>query len=307
MNERQLLEILLRLVAASLLLQSEVRAILVAFRAGELGEAVLQALVEAVESERADLSALAALAALSSALGDIRGSSIRKAVRVRQVLGLIERGLEAGGAEAFQTLISVPFASRQAIMETYLDIAAKEFNRRARIIGNFPDGIRRFEVAMRQAIREDVLAMAQLGGGAPLAAADIARIREALIFQNERLARFTREIAARQALFDAGGRAAMTELEIAARARMYRGFVRAEFYRQAETDVEPGFVIEYVSLDDNGTCSPCIDAEGFYLPGEGPLPGEVCLGHGHCRCRRNQIFDAALYAELSQTQFRQAA
>jgi hypothetical protein len=93
----------------------------------------------------------------------------------------------------------------------------------------------------------------------------------------------------------------MTEDEIAARARQYKGSAYEQFWRKSEEQVESNdTVIDYVSQDDGRTCQPCRAAEdgGPYLPGRGPMPGGVCLGGGHCRCVRERRTDAEMAATL---------
>ena len=59
-----------------------------------------------------------------------------------------------------------------------------------------------------------------------------------------------------------------------------------------------GYVVRYIAKDDDRTCSPCYEAErnGPYLPNDPrlPYPGEVCRGHGKCRCRHEVIYDMAI-------------
>ncbi len=92
---------------------------------------------------------------------------------------------------------------------------------------------------------------------------------------------------------------------IAQRAASYSGAGRRLFFEAWETGGGAGagwgegWVVHYVAQDDNRTCSPCREAEGYYLPGFGPYPGEVCLGGGHCRCERWPIYSPALYAQLA--------
>lgn len=92
-----------------------------------------------------------------------------------------------------------------------------------------------------------------------------------------------------------------TEDYIAQRAASYSGAGRRLFFEAWETGgggPGDGWVVQYVAQDDERTCSPCREAEGFYLPGDGPYPGEVCLGGGHCRCERWPIYSPGLYAQL---------
>lgn len=75
---------------------------------------------------------------------------------------------------------------------------------------------------------------------------------------------------------------------VAARAALYSGSARGVFFRADERGQARNVVIDYRAVDDRGTCSPCLEAEeeSPYLPGEGPMPGEVCRGRGRCRCLR---------------------
>jgi len=80
----------------------------------------------------------------------------------------------------------------------------------------------------------------------------------------------------------------MSEAAVAQRSALYSGAGRAEWFRARELGAPDGSLVDYVAVDDNVTCHPCFGAEenGPYKPGEGPFPGEVCLGRGSCRCRR---------------------
>lgn len=91
-----------------------------------------------------------------------------------------------------------------------------------------------------------------------------------------------------------------TAAYLARRAAMYSGAGRGLYYGAAEAGGVGGYgwVVEYRARDDDRTCSPCSDAQGFYLPGQGPLPGDVCLGGGFCRCERVPVFDEAMYRRL---------
>ncbi len=62
-----------------------------------------------------------------------------------------------------------------------------------------------------------------------------------------------------------------------------------------------GWVVDYISRDDVRTCTNCLEAQrqGPYLPGQGPMPGAVCLGRHRCRCRREYRYDPVMYARLT--------
>ena len=89
---------------------------------------------------------------------------------------------------------------------------------------------------------------------------------------------------------------------LASRLAMYGAAGRAAFFEAAEEYDEegagPGWIVEYIAQDDDRTCSPCSDAQGYYLPGDGPYPGQICLGRHHCRCRRVPVYDPEIYATL---------
>ncbi len=89
---------------------------------------------------------------------------------------------------------------------------------------------------------------------------------------------------------------------LANRLAMYGAAGRAGFFEAAEEYDEegagPGWVVEYIAQDDDRTCSPCSDAQGYYLPGDGPYPGQICLGRHRCRCRRVPVYDPEIYATL---------
>ena len=93
---------------------------------------------------------------------------------------------------------------------------------------------------------------------------------------------------------------------LAERAAQYGGIGRAIYFMSYEAlglprqgdGSAPGVVIRYVAIDDAGTCSPCHNAQGYYLPGQGPYPGQICLGRHHCRCRRETLYDPAMYFSL---------
>lgn len=146
--------------------------------------------------------------------------------------------------------------------------------------------------------------LAQMGAGLRVGQLE-ERIAGAQLTQAAYLQRFAEQIAAGQIaarfpqLFPAGP-AALTLAQIAQRAAMYSGAGRAIYFEGADLEAErPGWVVRYEARDDDHTCSPCRDAEGYYFPGDGPYPGEVCLGGGACRCVRISEYDPERYAQLA--------
>lgn len=94
--------------------------------------------------------------------------------------------------------------------------------------------------------------------------------------------------------------ATWTAAYIGRRAASYSGAARRVFFLAAEGDIGgQGWIIRYEAHDDDRTCSACLQAQGYYLPGDGPMPGEVCYGGGACRCERVPVYDLALWQQLA--------
>lgn len=156
---------------------------------------------------------------------------------------------------------------------------------------------------MADAISNHSLRQAALGRGATMSKT------EAIRFSNDRirpqlafLQRFADEIA----LGNATGQP-LTAAQIANRAALYAGDGRAAWFQEHEKrDARPGYVAKYRARDDKGTCGPCLAAEGDYLAGTGPQPGDVCRGHGRCRCVRELVLDPAAYQRLTGAAVSQA-
>lgn len=88
---------------------------------------------------------------------------------------------------------------------------------------------------------------------------------------------------------------------LANRGTQYRGSAYAAWFIGNESVGQgDGWVSEYVARDDNRTCSPCASVQGFYLPGTGPYPGDVCLGGGACRCERRLVYNLEAYRQLQR-------
>lgn len=144
--------------------------------------------------------------------------------------------------------------------------------------------------------------MAAASGLTTLNARQLQTMNRIMQEQTAFLSRFADEIAGRQGLGSP-----FSEAYLANRAEQYGGVGRGLFYQESElsllerAEIGPDVVIDYESRDDRRTCSPCLEAErnGPYLPGQGPMPGEVCLGRNRCRCVRRPRADAQAYAELT--------
>jgi hypothetical protein len=151
--------------------------------------------------------------------------------------------------------------------------------------------VRAWQTAMRDGITAHILDQAMLGRGAAVANHDPApdvleHLNDVIQEQTARLSRFADYRAARSLV----GRP-LTPEYLAARAALYTGQGRAEWFKGAEesaAETDDGWVVDYIANDDASTCQPCKDAEqdSPYLPSAGAFPGEVCEGRGRCRCER---------------------
>jgi hypothetical protein len=213
--------------------------------------------------------------------------------------------------------LNAPTEQRTNIAQQALDAFDEDVRGFARQISQGTIRGRDWHSQMLVRLRQHFLQQAQLGKGGPLTPVELDRMQDAMTEQARYLKRFADEVSVRNELaenaeevarrrLEREGREvtqeavddladelrgrAMTEDEIAARARQYKGRAYEEYYRQVEgqLDAPSGVVIDYEAVDDGATCGPCAQAErnGPYLPGQGPYPGTVCLGGGHCRCVR---------------------
>ncbi len=219
-------------------------------------------------------------------------------------------------------------ATGLAAVSSYADLRALSRRRRTDAADNLADwhqdqaddiarslragNVRAFQAAAGSLNRIHAAAQAALGArGLPPA------LRQALADADAEsgayLSRFVdgaglREIVSRMqpalvAALGLGAVAARWEYDyMARRLAMYGAQGRAGFFRAAEQyDGEGagyGWVVRYITKDDEGVCGPCSDAEGYYLDGEGPMPGEICLGRDLCRCRRSSEYNPEIYATL---------
>lgn len=150
---------------------------------------------------------------------------------------------------------------------------------------------------MMQTIGDYARQMATIGYSGPLPGPAQANLARIIAQQEQYLARFALQIATRHA----AGRP-MTAAYINARGRMYGAPGWGQYFAHAEAiDAdEYGIVYQYLAMDDNRTCAPCHQYSGrYFLPGEGPYPGDVCAGGGACRCERVPVYNPLLYAQLA--------
>lgn len=149
--------------------------------------------------------------------------------------------------------------------------------------------------SMSRTVQEHIIQQSLLGRLRPLSAEEIKTLDSVIRTQQAFASRFADEQASRLLQ----GNPFSVDY-IGARSEQYNGEARAEFYRAKEGEAEEGTVFDYISVDDNGTCQPCLDAElaSPYLAGDGAMPGDVCEGRGFCRCTREERFDPETAATL---------
>ncbi len=152
---------------------------------------------------------------------------------------------------------------------------------------------------MISATRQNLINQVRLGSGrATLTLRQITRVDELMVRQTAFIQRFADSVSAGRG----GEGAALSEAQIGARSSQYGGFARGEMFRQYEgaESYGDGWVIQYIARDDDATCGPCSRAAyyGPYLPGDGPMPGEVCLGRQSCRCERRPVYNMAAWRDM---------
>lgn len=211
-----------------------------------------------------------------------------------------DRPLAASTSAALQ---STARAGRLALAERLQDRMVQASTQAARRLAAGQITLQEWQRTMGTLIDRHVTAQTMAGSrSAQLTAEQIARIEQIILQERAYLSRFADTIAIRSA----AGRP-LSIGQIASRARSYAGTGRGEYYRAEETaaaeagEEGDGWVYDYVSRDDGGTCGPCIeaDADGPYLSGEGPYPGQVCLGRDNCRCHRSPRYDTDAWAHLT--------
>lgn len=201
-----------------------------------------------------------------------------------------------------EMLRGLPERKRDQLARDFRDLFFEEASwRTARMLfsGQYDDGLRRWQVAAREMVRDDIMSMAAMGKGRPLTTADLNRLGEEWKRQQAYLQRFAEEVAARRA---AGN--PMTQKQIAARLKQYAGAGYSKYWRERGRQYGEGAVVRYISVDDPSTCSRCRSAEDDSpYPATRPFPlpgGDTCRGRGHCRCRLEFEYRPNLFASLTE-------
>ncbi len=151
-----------------------------------------------------------------------------------------------------------------------------------------------WHAGMTTEIRRYYVRQMTAGLGRSLTAAELGQLEAVLEQQAGYLLRFASDAGHRLALGNPLGEGYLTQ-----RSRMYGGQAWSLWHQGNEAgEDQPGWVAEYVAVDDAGTCSPCSAAQGYYLPGTGPWPGEICDGGSNCRCERFVVYAPEIYRSL---------
>ncbi len=182
---------------------------------------------------------------------------------------------------------------REAIanrLQTKLEKSASRFARLATKKGSRTRTAQRY---FKREVRIYMLQMAIAGKGSPLTPSELRRLEKKIMKQEQYLQKFCDKISV--------NRMKKTPLSVNAirsQAELYAGQGRAEFFRFAgKTDATGNTVEKYVAVA--GACRNCQPHNGkYFLPGSGPMPGEICLGKGRCRCRRVQEDNARIAKRL---------
>lgn len=210
-----------------------------------------------------------------------------------------------GATIGAQVAQQVPTSTRRILTE------AQGRNLRDRLRAEFDTEMRRlagrvaggaatgtWQADMTNTVRRYMLAQASAGLGRPLTQAEINAIAPRINEQSQYVYRYAADIAARR---QTGNPYQVAYLNN--RSTQYGGVGWGMYFegQEAVYGGQDGWVVDYISRDDDRTCGPCLDAEnnGPYLPGQGPMPGQVCLGRGYCRCERRLRYDPAAWGRLA--------
>lgn len=218
------------------------------------------------------------------------------AIIMAALFSLLRRS--TGRNNASSTLAALSYQQRTAMFGTVQDSFQQETAALARDLANGVLTPAQWQSAMNSSILSHFRSVAYAAYGTTgLSPAQEAAFQNAVRVQQAYLTRF----ADQYILSQVRGQPWSAQY-IANRAAMYSGAMRAFAFRAVESrsDFTAGWVFYYVAVDDDNTCSPCIEAmqQGPYLSGEGPVPGEVCLGRSRCRCNRYPVFDPDAYQTL---------
>jgi len=231
--------------------------------------------------------------ALSLRLADAVTGDILPA-DVKQAETRLARQLRTHPATLGQRLVRASNAERQRHSDALQDAFERDARRLASELATSGD-VATWQRKMGARVIQHLVEQRTLGAARPLRDSERRQMAATVREQTAYLSRFADEVAVR-----ALQGKPLSEAAIAQRAAQYGGVGRAAFYTGMEgsATTQRGYVARYRSVDSPTTCSRCHAAEGYYLVGSGPLPGEVCLGRHRCRCQRIIEYNPEIYDKL---------
>lgn len=280
MKRTQLMALLTRAILDGWLTEEDASLILARYDRGELAEIDIPLAPEDVIS------------------GDSRG--IRELALIALLASLGLWLIKTGRSDFDVVLSSLPSLTSNLRTEI-VDILQTAFEEDVRILAEeFASGgmsLGQWQIRMANRIRQHLAEQTMLGLGTDrLSSAQLSNLDAIMRRETAYLSRFADQIA----VAEAQGRR-LSPAYIGNRAELYAGTARGEYFRASEEWMSGrvGWIIRYETRGDENVCSPCQNADGWYLIGQGPMPGQVCLGRSRCRCVRNLIYDPVRFAELT--------
>jgi hypothetical protein len=164
--------------------------------------------------------------------------------------------------------------------------------------------LREWHEGMRDAVRDFAAEAAMIGHAGILTAEERGALQADLDEQMGFLRRYADTVAVRAGVdeMDETDTTEVSEGLMLNRSSQYAMLGVAAFWAALRDEESgDGIIARYISQDDGGTCSPCLDADisSPYLPDTVPTPGVVCVANGKCRCRVEFEFNPTVYAQLS--------
>jgi len=266
MNREQLAETLGRLVREGTITQGDAALLLEAYDRGEISEEDLPLTGDEARQDITEELVLALLLALARLLPETEDA----AVAIQQEL------------ESSTTL------QRQRLYEDARDDYEE---RMAEATKAYKDGditMREWHAEMRDAVVAFGVTAAIIARGGPLTAEERGALQADTDQQMGFLRRYADTAAVKEALDDIedSEEVALSEGQMQNRSSQYAYLGIAAFWTATADEQDDGMIARYISQDDGGTCSPCLEADfgGPYLPENVPTPGVVCVANGRCRC-----------------------
>lgn len=214
---------------------------------------------------------------------------------VKRAYGRLARSMEIPERQLGRVLGQLSPRQRAAVSDRVQDAFERDMTTLARTLEKTGD-LAAWQRASGARIVQHLVEQRALGAGRELRERDVSGLREAVQTQTTYLSRFADTLAIRRLKGQE-----LTAQGVAARAELYGGAGREAFFQALEQSEDVGrsnIVIRYEARDDDRTCPRCLAAEGWYLPGNGPYPGSVCLGRGRCRCTRRAEYNPAVWRRL---------